>query len=187
MRACHDDIIKWKHFPRYWPFVWGIHRSPMNSPHKGQWRGALMLSSLCAWTHSWVNTRDAGDLRRNRAHYDVTVMYQHSKWHFECRPTVYSNDTKSMIVMRRKIVTLWKVQWYLIFKIHACYSTDTDKFPHYTLPRDLELATESEMWLVKELRNPLFRDFVENASTKWHLSEHMTWQQYNRSFKTMFY
>ena len=38
-----DDVIKWKHFPRYWPFVWGIHRSPVNSPHKGQWRGALMF------------------------------------------------------------------------------------------------------------------------------------------------
>ena len=24
----HDDVIKWKHFPRYWPFVWGIHRLP---------------------------------------------------------------------------------------------------------------------------------------------------------------
>ena len=31
----HDDVIKWKHFPRYWPFVGGIHRSPVNSPHKG--------------------------------------------------------------------------------------------------------------------------------------------------------
>ena len=20
----HDDVIKWKHFPLYWPFVWGI-------------------------------------------------------------------------------------------------------------------------------------------------------------------
>ena len=26
----HDDAIKWKHFPRYWPFVRGIHRSPVN-------------------------------------------------------------------------------------------------------------------------------------------------------------
>ena len=25
----HDDVIKWKHFPRYWPFVRGIHRSPV--------------------------------------------------------------------------------------------------------------------------------------------------------------
>ena len=43
----HDDVIKWKHFPRYWPFVWGIHRSPVNSPHKGQWHGALMFSLIC--------------------------------------------------------------------------------------------------------------------------------------------
>ena len=40
----HDDVIKWKHFPRYWSFVWGIHRSPANSPHKGLWHGALMFS-----------------------------------------------------------------------------------------------------------------------------------------------
>ena len=43
----HDDVIKWKHFPRYWSFVQGIHRSPVNSPHKGQWRGALMFSLIC--------------------------------------------------------------------------------------------------------------------------------------------
>ena len=46
--ALHDDVIKWKHFPRYWPLVRGIHRSPVNSPHKGQWRGALMFSLTCA-------------------------------------------------------------------------------------------------------------------------------------------
>ena len=44
----YDDVIKWKHFPRYWPFVRGIHRSPVDSPHKGQWRGALMFSLNCA-------------------------------------------------------------------------------------------------------------------------------------------
>ena len=43
----HDDVIKWKHFPRYWQFVRGIHRSPVNSLHKGQWRGALMFSLIC--------------------------------------------------------------------------------------------------------------------------------------------
>ena len=70
----HDDVIKWKHFPRYWPFVRGIHRSPVNSPHKGQWRGALMFSLICVWINGWVNNRKAGDLRRYRSHYDVTVM-----------------------------------------------------------------------------------------------------------------
>ena len=73
--TCHDDVIKWKHFPRYWPFVRGIHRSPVNSQHKGQWRGALMFSLICVWINGWVNTREAGDLRRYRAHYDVIVMY----------------------------------------------------------------------------------------------------------------
>ena len=70
----HDDIIEWKHFPRYWPFVRGIHRSPVNSPHKGQWREALVFSSICAWINSWVNNREVGYLRCQHAHYDVTVM-----------------------------------------------------------------------------------------------------------------
>ena len=70
----HDDVIKWKHFPRNWPFMRGIHRSPVNSPHKGQWRGALMFTLICARINGWVNTREAGDLRRYRPHYDVIVM-----------------------------------------------------------------------------------------------------------------
>ena len=74
IESTHDDVIKWKHFPRYWPFVRGIHRSPMNSTHKGQWREALMLSLICVWINAWVNNRHAGDLRRYRAHYDVIVM-----------------------------------------------------------------------------------------------------------------
>ena len=51
----HDDVIKWEHFPRYWPFVWGIHRSPVNFPHKGQWRGAFMFTLIYAWINGWVN------------------------------------------------------------------------------------------------------------------------------------
>ena len=70
----HDDVIKWKHFPRYWPFVRGIHRSRVNSPHKGQSREALMFSLICVWIDGWINNRPAGDLRRYPAHYDVTLM-----------------------------------------------------------------------------------------------------------------
>ena len=70
----HDDVIKWKHFPRNWPFVRGIHRSPVNSAHKGYWRRALMFSLICVWINGWVNNREAGDERRYRAHYDVTIM-----------------------------------------------------------------------------------------------------------------
>ena len=47
----------------------------MDSLHKGRWRGALMFSSNCFWINGWVNYDEAGDLRRHRAHYDVTKMF----------------------------------------------------------------------------------------------------------------
>ena len=52
----------------------GIHRSSVNSPHKSQWRGALMFSLICALINGCVNNRETGDPRRHRAHYDVIVM-----------------------------------------------------------------------------------------------------------------
>ena len=52
-------------FPRYWPFVPVI---------KGQWHGALIFSLICAWINGWVSNCEVGDLRHQRAHYDVTVM-----------------------------------------------------------------------------------------------------------------
>ena len=63
----------WNIFPRYLPFVRGIHRSPVNSPHKGQWHGTLIFSLICAWINDWVNNRKVGDLRRHR-HFDVIVL-----------------------------------------------------------------------------------------------------------------
>ena len=72
--------------------VRGIHWSPVDSPHKAHWRGALMFSLICAWTNVWENNRDAGVLRRHRANYDVTVkavrtgliitshMFELNKW-----------------------------------------------------------------------------------------------------------
>ena len=74
----HDGVIRWKYFPRYWLFVRGIHRPPVNFTHKGQWRGALMFYLICAWINGWVNNSEAGDLRRHRTHYCVTVMWSSS-------------------------------------------------------------------------------------------------------------
>ena len=90
----HDDVIKWKHFPHYWPFVWGIHRSPVNSPHKGQWHGALMFSLICVWINGWVNNHEVGDLRPHRAHHDVTVMHHwlHINNFRCCQRRKYQND-----------------------------------------------------------------------------------------------
>ena len=92
--AMYDDIMKWKHFLRYWPFVRGIHPSPVNSLHKGQWRGAMMFSWICTWINSWVNNREAGDLRCHRAHYGVTVMV------YSCLPSERIPITYDISVLR---------------------------------------------------------------------------------------
>ena len=97
----HDDVIKWKHFPRYRPFVQGIHRSPVNSPHKGHWRGAMMVSLICVWINGWVNNREAGDLRCYRAYYDVIVMSCHSQQAWE----LHSN--KHCGVIDRNLTADW--------------------------------------------------------------------------------
>ena len=70
VRTSHDDVIKWKHFPRYWPFVRRIHRSPVNSPQKAS--DAELWCFL--WINGWANNRETGDLRRHRANHDVIVM-----------------------------------------------------------------------------------------------------------------
>ena len=61
---------------------------PVNSPHKGQGRGALMFSLICTRMNGWVNNGEAGDLRRYRPHYDVTVMYK------TCEMSQYSHVLK---------------------------------------------------------------------------------------------
>ena len=70
-----------------WPFVRGIHRSPVNSPHKGQWRWALMFILICVWINGCVNNREVGDLRRYCAHYDATLMSM---------PTCHLYDTQKL-------------------------------------------------------------------------------------------
>ena len=51
--------------------------SPVPGEFPAQWpvTRALMFSLICAWINGWVNNREAGDLRRHRAHYDVIVMH----------------------------------------------------------------------------------------------------------------
>ena len=73
-KTVHDDVIKWKHFPRDLPFVRGIHRLPANFPHKDKWRGTFVFSLICTWSNGWGNNRNAYDLRRHGAHYDDTAM-----------------------------------------------------------------------------------------------------------------
>ena len=86
---CHYHTW-WRHqmetYSALLAFVRGIHRSPVNFPHKVQWRGALVFSLICAWSNGWVNNRGAGDLRRHSAHFDVFVM--NHNYLYKCNTTL---------------------------------------------------------------------------------------------------
>ena len=90
LNLCQLTCVSWRRhqmetFSALLALMRGIHRSPVNSPHKGQWRGALVFYLICAARiNGWVNNREAGDLRRHRGHYDVNVMY----WLDSCCHTV---------------------------------------------------------------------------------------------------
>ena len=73
MRLYHDDVMKWKHFPRYWPFVRGIHRSAWIPLTKASDAELCCFFNL-PWIYCWVNNSEAGDLRRNRDHHGGTFM-----------------------------------------------------------------------------------------------------------------
>ena len=85
-------------------FVRGIHRWPVNSPHKGQWHRAMMLSLICAWRNCWVNNRDASDLRCYGTHYDITVM----KSHTVCILSDFTFSTITKKIIRWQYDSGWK-------------------------------------------------------------------------------
>ena len=85
-----DDVIKWKHFPRYWPFVRGIRWSPVKSPRKGQLRGALIFAVIYAWKR--VNNRKVGDLPSIpllRQCNDIVFNKMHARFHHDLFCCVY--------------------------------------------------------------------------------------------------
>ena len=106
--STHDYVINWKHFPRYWPVVLGIYQSPVNSPHKGQWRRALIFSIVCAWTlEQTIKTlviTDAITLF-------VTIM------HSSKSKTIMFSD------WNLAIFTFWCLTWECVCAVE-CYLTD---------------------------------------------------------------
>ena len=70
----HYDATQWKRFLRHGPFVREIHRSPLDSPHKGPVTWTLMFPLMLAETNCWINHRVAGDSGRHDAHFDVIFM-----------------------------------------------------------------------------------------------------------------
>ena len=80
MSINHGDVSWWRHpiletFSALLALYAGNSPVTGEFPHKGQWRGTLMFSLICAWICGWVNNREAGDLRRHSAHYGIIVMW----------------------------------------------------------------------------------------------------------------
>ena len=72
LRADHDDVIKWKHFPRYWLFVWGIHVTDDFPTQRPVTRSFDVFFNLCL--NKRLSKQSWGWWFRHRAHYDVIVM-----------------------------------------------------------------------------------------------------------------
>ena len=106
----HDYVIKWKHFPRNWPFVRGIHRSPVNSTHKGQWRGADVFFDLRPnkrlskqWWGWWFETLSSPLWRHCNAIWESEgfgcIYVSLQKWELFSRRTCYSTFDVMPIVL----------------------------------------------------------------------------------------
>ena len=178
IRWYHDDVIKWKHFPRYWPFVRGIPRSPVNSPAKGQWRGALMFSMICTWINDWVNNRGAGESRRHRSDYDVIVMQYDSKEHCTIMPLMFKATVSNIM------------QWWIHHVCDNCRSSVRivkNKKRHISLLHirkhfcqmscNIKWTTvativglKSELYITKDAPN--FSLTFENKPAKYHVAKH---------------
>ena len=91
--------------------------SPGNSLHKGQWGGALMFSLICTWTNGWSNNRDAGDLRRIRAHYEVTVMKESNEWMIHSLDSFRCGcNMKSIISNLLSRLNTWSISFEIVFR-----------------------------------------------------------------------
>ena len=124
----HMETFSALHFPR------GIHRSPVNSTHKGQWRGTLIFSLICARINGWVNNREAGDLRCHRAHDDVTVMI----WsHLEVIASRIGSELSLLLDIRQ--VDVDQVvryvdrhsSWLVHINLPGAHFTNSDKWSMY--------------------------------------------------------
>ena len=186
----HDDVMKWEHLPRYWPFVRGIHRSPVNFSHKGQWRGALMFSLIFAWIHGWVYNREAGDLGRHLAHYDVILLrtiilkYHKTTFHFlqlsdftpHCRivwrlccwiPCVFKWDYRvALYCLFYDWLTIFAgLKWYLLIRKLRTSRHSTPR-PLYwngltSIPKRMSTYVRYKVW--GEIAYP-FRNFKLNGT-----------------------
>ena len=138
MYIFHEGVLKWKHFPRYWPFVRGIHRFPVNSPHKDQWRRAFIFfflssSLICFWINGWVNKLIYGDVswgcttglgrwnwfvgvlhgeRRTGWIWAMGLIYGNPPWERPTLARLGRSDWFMGVCQMTKYYTIAEIKWY---------------------------------------------------------------------------
>ena len=111
----------------------------VNSPHKGQWRGALMFSLICVWSNGWANNREAGDFRRSCVHCDVIVMITVKK--IKAQPTTYAYRLRCLVVCYVKHSPWREIDKVNHFEMYSCilsrsHFQDTVSVMQIGLPTD---------------------------------------------------
>ena len=125
----------------------GNHQSPVNSSHKGQWRGALVCSLICVWINGCVNNREAGYVRRYGAHYDITVM-----------------TLRDFAMSSGKIANLTK---YIYFNITLFYIIPRSRILIFTICLDSGLASiGNTSYENQRLRNIIIRHISKEIKYK---------------------
>ena len=146
---------------------------PVNSPHKGQWRGTLMFTLICARINGRVNNREAGDLRRYHTHYNVIVM-TFTRKAFPCHhitilqiylqhtlPTgrVWVHVPASKVMRFGPVYPIWYFEWRIV---PSCYSPVNKiveiECMHTYMPSNIKTKTKSRVTWIHVQRKHLYLD-----------------------------
>ena len=113
---------------------------PGEFPSQSQWRGALTYSLICTWINGWLNKRMAGDLRRNRAHYDVSVMIS--------RPLGYIQKGGSNVVTLLLYTERWEHAMYLgLIKTPSYWLWDSHYKPETVVSSEQSKSQKGKLYL----------------------------------------
>ena len=142
LAAVRYYVIKWKHFPCYWPLARRIHRSPVNSPHKGQWLGALMCFFLRLnkrlskqWWGWWFETPSRPLWRYCNEHPIFFLNIEYFWYNFWSTTNVNPSYSSTDVNDSYKMFEAWPPlpPFYKISHIFACTLYDSNNDVHVTI------------------------------------------------------
>ena len=108
----HDDVIKFKHFLRYWPFVWGIHRTPVTGEFPTQrpvTRSFGDLRPRSLWRHCNARSDNVNKTAKNRR---LPIL---------CHTSPYRNLTFAQNKQQEHgKIRIWKLRFQIVISNDQC-------------------------------------------------------------------